>query len=142
MCRSGFEGLYCESLRNPCSDHYCLNGGSCVVGHESHNKSRKNYLYNPTNLISKHKNNRNRAEGVSTYAKCVCESGYEGGRCERVVDWCGRGLCAQGATCVNLANQFKCLCPQAFTGALCDVRMASCKHQAAAQSLFKLILFS
>ena len=140
VCRPAFEGTFCESPIDPCITHRCFNQGHCVITYEFHNSSLASHQDSAHTRVPQ---NQGPEGGVGetrmikrVFARCECEEGFEGSRCERVVDWCGKGLCSQGSTCVNLANQFKCLCPQATTGALCDIPLNSCQQQAITLSRF------
>ncbi|XP_063747003.1 protein crumbs homolog 1 isoform X1 [Eleginops maclovinus] len=55
--------------------------------------------------------------------ECTCESGYAGVDCEEEVDMCENHLCAHGGTCLQGADRYACLCPENYTGSLCNDRI-------------------
>lgn len=46
--------------------------------------------------------------------------GYTGKQCLNEIDECASLPCFQGATCVDRINSFECICPQTFSGRLCE----------------------
>ena len=44
-----------------------------------------------------------------------------------------------GATCLQVANNYRCDCRDGFTGKVCDVRMVSCDVAASLKSKWRLI---
>ncbi|XP_077463009.1 protein crumbs homolog 1 isoform X1 [Stigmatopora argus] len=55
--------------------------------------------------------------------ECSCELGYEGVDCEEEVDICENHLCAHGGTCLHGPDRYACLCPENYTGPLCNERV-------------------
>lgn len=49
---------------------------------------------------------------------CMCR-GYMGPTCELDVNECEKHPCGSGATCINEAGSFRCICPPDLTGASC-----------------------
>ena len=45
-----------------------------------------------------------------------------------------------GATCFQVANNYRCDCREGFTGKVCDVRMVSCDVAASLKSKWNLIV--
>uniref|UniRef100_A0A8C6SPB6 Coagulation factor VII n=1 Tax=Neogobius melanostomus TaxID=47308 RepID=A0A8C6SPB6_9GOBI len=41
----------------------------------------------------------------------------------KIQDRCSSGPCSNGATCVDLGQDFTCLCPEGFSGLRCDLGM-------------------
>ncbi|XP_039611708.1 basement membrane-specific heparan sulfate proteoglycan core protein isoform X4 [Polypterus senegalus] len=49
--------------------------------------------------------------------QCICKEGYEGDRCEIIVDMClAENPCMNGAVCTKK----QCVCPMGFTGQFCE----------------------
>ena len=53
--------------------------------------------------------------------RCSCLPGWEGIDCSENIDECGitNTPCQSGSTCVDLVNDFICICPSDKTGVLC-----------------------
>uniref|UniRef100_A0A672FWX7 Slit homolog 1 protein n=1 Tax=Salarias fasciatus TaxID=181472 RepID=A0A672FWX7_SALFA len=51
---------------------------------------------------------------------CACSFGFHGTFCEVNVDDCEDHGCENGATCVDGAGNYTCLCPPDYTGLLCE----------------------
>uniref|UniRef100_A0A0R3TIK5 Delta-like protein n=1 Tax=Rodentolepis nana TaxID=102285 RepID=A0A0R3TIK5_RODNA len=102
MC-DGVSGKRCEEGFDPCAEHVCLHGGTCVP-------------------IGEHMN----------FAKCVNCSGRRGGlHCEEELNACeyeesqlGHPPCTNGGHCVVSPfneTQFTCLCAPGWRGAHCEI---------------------
>ncbi|KAM9796106.1 protein crumbs homolog 1 isoform 2-T2 [Syngnathus typhle] len=55
--------------------------------------------------------------------QCSCEPGYDGMHCEEEADICEKHLCANGGTCLRGLDRYACLCPENYTGPLCNERV-------------------
>lgn len=42
-------------------------------------------------------------------------------------DACLSQPCTNGSTCITVANQFSCICPEGFTGQKCDIDINECE---------------
>ncbi|KAM7535827.1 hypothetical protein Aperf_G00000094076 [Anoplocephala perfoliata] len=100
-------GERCEEGYDPCEEHICEHGGTCV-----------------------------RTGVHMNFAKCVnCNSGWVGPHCERKLDACelealklGRPPCANGGRCtISPTNDTisTCLCSPGWQGDRCDVSTSS-----------------
>ncbi|XP_022919866.2 protein crumbs isoform X1 [Onthophagus taurus] len=59
---------------------------------------------------------------VNNSYKCICNSGYVGTNCERVLKPCETHACLNGGTCIDNDDKvnFHCECPPKFTGKYCE----------------------
>ena len=54
---------------------------------------------------------------------CLCGVGRY---CETDVDYCSSSPCLNNATCLDLVDSFRCLCPAGLTGARCGTSLDAC----------------
>ncbi|XP_055855772.1 fat-like cadherin-related tumor suppressor homolog isoform X2 [Episyrphus balteatus] len=124
QCHPRFTGPFCKDDLDPCSSSPCLFGGKC------HAEVSGNYSCScPAGMSGKRcefgrfcspnpcKNGGVCEEG-DYMAHCMCR-GYTGATCEIDLDECENQPCGNGATCVNEAGSFRCICPPDLTGASC-----------------------
>ncbi|XP_043101449.1 aggrecan core protein isoform X2 [Puntigrus tetrazona] len=64
-------------------------------------------------------------DGVSI---CHCPPGLHGKECQFEVDVCHSNPCANGATCVEVEESFKCLCLPSYEGVRCEIDVNSCEE--------------
>lgn len=124
ICHARFTGAYCSEDTDPCASSPCLFGGKC------HSESYGNYTCEcPPRMTGKRCDfgrfcspNPCRNGGVCEEGDngplCMCR-GYMGPTCEIDVDECEKQPCGSGATCINEAGSFRCICPPDLTGASC-----------------------
>lgn len=124
VCHSRFSGQYCDNDQDPCASSPCLFGGKCRV------PTLGNYTCEcPPRMTGKRCDfgrfcspNPCRNGGVCEEGDngplCMCR-GYMGPTCEIDVDECENQPCGNGATCINEAGSFRCICPPDLTGASC-----------------------
>ncbi|XP_059608235.1 fat-like cadherin-related tumor suppressor homolog, partial [Phlebotomus argentipes] len=124
LCHARFSGPLCGSDRDPCASSPCLYGGQC----RDHGSG--NYTCNcPPKMTGKRCDfgrfcapNPCRNGGVCEEGDfgplCMCR-GYMGPTCEVDVNECENQPCGSGATCINEAGSFRCICPPYLTGASC-----------------------
>ncbi|XP_029024332.1 protein crumbs homolog 2a [Betta splendens] len=60
---------------------------------------------------------------------CVCDSGWEGERCEADADDCASQPCVHG-NCRDRLAAFECQCRPGYAGALCEEDLDECEHHA------------
>lgn len=116
QCHDRFSGKNCQEDRDPCSSSPCLFGGKC------HDEGYGNYTCEcPARMSGRRCDfgrfclpNPCRHSGVCEEGDdgpiCMCR-GYTGKTCEIDVDECANNPCLNGATCVNEAGSFRCICP-------------------------------
>uniref|UniRef100_G1MWY9 Uncharacterized protein n=1 Tax=Meleagris gallopavo TaxID=9103 RepID=G1MWY9_MELGA len=111
QCPPGFRGASCEIEESPCETKVCQNGGTCQV-----------------------------ANGT---AVCTCQPGYAGGDCETVhgvsnqpslpcvteVNECESSPCLNGGHCVDLVDNYTCVCLEPFVGQRCETGDRSCRNR-------------
>ncbi|XP_038113282.1 fat-like cadherin-related tumor suppressor homolog isoform X3 [Culex quinquefasciatus] len=124
LCHSRFSGLFCKEDLDPCASSPCLYGGKCSK------LSPGNYTCDcPARMSGKRCDygrfctpNPCRNGGVCEEGDdgplCMCR-GYTGTTCEIDIDECEQQPCGNGATCINEAGSFRCVCPPEMTGASC-----------------------
>ncbi|XP_026123716.1 aggrecan core protein isoform X2 [Carassius auratus] len=59
---------------------------------------------------------------------CHCPPGQHGEECQFEVDVCHSNPCANGATCVEVEDTFKCLCLPSYEGDHCEIDVHSCEE--------------
>uniref|UniRef100_A0A183T8G2 Notch n=1 Tax=Schistocephalus solidus TaxID=70667 RepID=A0A183T8G2_SCHSO len=115
-CYDGFQGRYCEKRQDFCAEAekkaggaICLNGGVC--------------------------RNRQVKQEINSFQtepfECICQPGFNGPRCEKVVPVCDSNPCVNKGRCViarttdslsgNPSNKIQCICPDGLGGATCEV---------------------
>ncbi|XP_035863576.1 protein crumbs homolog 1 isoform X1 [Sander lucioperca] len=111
-----------------CEPNPCLNGGECQDLFNNYNCScaagwagRRCNFFTDTCASSPCVHGNCSVNGL-TY-DCTCEFGYAGVDCDEEVDMCENHLCAHGGTCLHGPDRYACLCPENFTGPLCNERV-------------------
>ncbi|KAK2847069.1 hypothetical protein Q5P01_010068 [Channa striata] len=97
-CEDGYAGIFCEEF-DACHRRPCRNNGSCTdirQGDEGRNFT------------------------------CSCTPGYEGERCQLLVDHCLSQPCKNGATCFSSLAGPRCYCPEGYQGATCEQKVDPC----------------
>lgn len=124
VCHARFAGQYCSDDLDPCASTPCLFGGTCHV------ETAGNYSCScPRNMTGKRCdfgrfclpnpcNNSGVCEEGDNGPLCMCR-GYQGPTCQVDVNECLQQPCGNGATCINEAGSFRCICPPEMTGASC-----------------------
>ncbi|XP_055371961.1 fat-like cadherin-related tumor suppressor homolog [Condylostylus longicornis] len=124
QCHPRFSGRFCKDDLDPCASSPCLFGGKCQ------SEGNSNYSCEcPPRMTGKRcefgrfcSPNPCRNGGVCEEGDngplCLCR-GYKGLTCEVDVDECENQPCGNGATCINEAGSFRCICPPDLTGASC-----------------------
>ncbi|XP_034557833.1 protein crumbs homolog 1 [Notolabrus celidotus] len=111
-----------------CESDPCLNGGECQDLFNTYNCScaegwagRRCEFYTNTCASNPCVHGNCSVSGMSY--ECTCEFGYAGVHCDEEVDMCDSHLCAHGGTCLHGPDRYACLCPENYTGPLCNDRI-------------------
>uniref|UniRef100_A0A7N8YIM0 Delta/notch-like EGF repeat containing n=1 Tax=Mastacembelus armatus TaxID=205130 RepID=A0A7N8YIM0_9TELE len=97
-CEDGYTDIFCEEY-DACHHRPCRNNGTCTdikQGDEGRNFT------------------------------CSCPPGYEGERCQLLVDHCLSQPCKHGATCFSTLAGPRCYCPDGYQGATCEQKVDPC----------------
>ena len=57
------------------------------------------------------------------FDRCNCINGFEGKMCETNKNDCNSSFCLNGGTCLDLINDYRCICAPTFTGKDCSTGM-------------------
>ncbi|XP_059483774.1 fat-like cadherin-related tumor suppressor homolog isoform X2 [Neocloeon triangulifer] len=65
-------------------------------------------------------------------AFCQCKEGYDGERCEKIVNECARQPCSSFKVCVPDASPqgYTCQCPEGMAGSTCKIDISKCHNEA------------
>lgn len=135
MCNPGFSGKTCTYSKNRCRPYsaaLCLKGGECIV-----NSYRTNTEVCPKDWDGPLCRNESisllrdlecprvvcKNDGHCFNGRCCCRPGYTGEFCQEEILHCDSSPCKNGATCINLYNDYECTCMAGFTGRSCDVSL-------------------
>ncbi|XP_049582702.1 delta and Notch-like epidermal growth factor-related receptor [Syngnathus scovelli] len=97
-CDDSYTGIFCEEF-DACHHRPCRNNATCTdvrQGGQGHNFT------------------------------CSCQSGYEGERCQSLVNHCLSHPCENGATCSSSLAGPRCFCPEGFQGPTCEQKVDPC----------------
>lgn len=123
-CHGRFSGINCEEDEDVCASNPCLYGGKCKAG------SSGNFTCDcPAKMSGKRCDfgrfclpnpcrNAGLCEEGDDGPLCLCR-GFKGRTCEEDINECDLLPCGSGATCVNEAGSFRCICPPHMSGASC-----------------------
>ncbi|XP_052437472.1 delta and Notch-like epidermal growth factor-related receptor [Carassius gibelio] len=98
QCDDGYSGIFCEEF-DACHLKPCENNGTCA-------------------------DLKQRDEGQNY--SCTCQPGFEGDRCQSLVDHCVSGPCGNGATCSSSLEGPHCYCAEGYQGAMCEQKIDPC----------------
>ncbi|VDH94425.1 Hypothetical predicted protein, partial [Mytilus galloprovincialis] len=119
VCPAGYSGVRCDNDVDECASNPCQNGGtcadkindfscSCVPGYTGKKCQTVVLVLLCTKRPVKQRNEA--SYPVHCYVK---------GKGPRHIDDCFRRPCEHGATCIDLVNDYSCICPSGYTGRNC-----------------------
>ncbi|CAL8351459.1 unnamed protein product [Lota lota] len=97
-CEDGYTGIFCEEF-DACHHRPCRNNATCSDVRQG--DQGRNFT-------------------------CACPAGYEGERCQFLVDHCLSQPCKNGATCFSSQAGPRCYCTEGYQGAMCDQKADPC----------------
>ncbi|GMT31391.1 hypothetical protein PFISCL1PPCAC_22688, partial [Pristionchus fissidentatus] len=131
FCLEGFEGPRCETNTDDCGAHQCAEGAKCIDGVDSYTcqcPEGKGGLYCNQTLACSLPEACLNGYCIDTEggAKCLCDSGWTGDRCDEDIDECLNSICEAGSTCFNRNGSFECVCPEGRSGLRCEYDSSKC----------------
>ncbi|KAJ8035485.1 Neurotrypsin [Holothuria leucospilota] len=60
---------------------------------------------------------------------CLCPTGFNGTRCENVVDPCDSNPCEHNGLCIREQNIYRCICPDGVEGTRCEIDSGPCNSR-------------
>ncbi|POI33432.1 hypothetical protein CIB84_002816 [Bambusicola thoracicus] len=122
ICKTGYEGTYCEVNSDECISHPCQNEGLCVDGVNSYRCSCQHGFTGTlcemeiNECLSRPcKNNGTCVDLINRFI-CNCAPGYYGSLCEIDINECETLPCLNGGSCINRLGGYQCFCSPGFTG--------------------------
>ncbi|KAM9297917.1 protein eyes shut homolog [Morus bassanus] len=132
ICKTGFEGTYCEVNSDECISHPCQNEGLCVDGINHYSCSCQHGFTGTVCEVEINeclsrpcKNNGTCLDLINRFT-CSCAPGYYGSLCEMDVNECETLPCLHGGSCINRLGGYQCFCPPGFTGDRCEINIDEC----------------
>ncbi|XP_052064784.1 neurogenic locus Notch protein-like [Mytilus californianus] len=122
VCFSGYTGVLCSNLINPCSRLPCRNNGTCTEnGYEYKCTCTKGFSgsdCDETPCYNSPCKNGGLCENTDNGRNCICKNGYSGEDCE--ITPCSNGPCENGGSCSIWGNVYHCTCPLGTFGLKCE----------------------
>uniref|UniRef100_A0A8V0X5P9 Protein eyes shut homolog n=1 Tax=Gallus gallus TaxID=9031 RepID=A0A8V0X5P9_CHICK len=132
ICKTGYEGTYCEVNSDECISHPCQNEGLCVDGINSyrcfcqHGFTGTLCEVEINECLSRPcKNNGTCLDLINRFI-CNCAPGYYGSLCEIDINECETLPCLNGGSCINRLGGYQCFCSPGFTGDRCETNTDEC----------------
>ncbi|ELU13051.1 hypothetical protein CAPTEDRAFT_220327 [Capitella teleta] len=126
-CVNGTSGLNCEVIDDVCFSQPCLNGGKCMA-----NSTGPGYLCSCQNKYTGEHceselspcdyspcfNNGVCLDLTNGSHACECQPGWHGQHCNETGS--PDNICLNGGSCVMLYDTCLCICPDGFSGSVCQ----------------------
>ncbi|XP_020610476.1 sushi, von Willebrand factor type A, EGF and pentraxin domain-containing protein 1-like isoform X1 [Orbicella faveolata] len=129
-CVNGFNGTFCENDINECSSSPCLNNGTCVDLVADFQCLCPGKLFGKFCEITNNPceafpclNGGNCKPINAIEFNCTCVVGFTGEICEENVNDCLSTPCPLNSHCVDLINDYKCVCHPSHTGPDCGIAL-------------------
>lgn len=113
-CQPGYTGSYCEEMVDECKSNPCRNGATCKDYQGTYECIVSTLTGTP--LLYLFTWVPHAVSRPLPLSLLQCKPGYQGVNCEYEVDECHSKPCLHGGTCINLINQFTCVCPPGTHG--------------------------
>jgi len=125
LCTSGFTGINCEKVVDPCAGIVC-NHGTCVSDGGVKCQCDAGYTGDDCNTVidpcaGVECNHGTCMSDGNGGAKCQCDAGYTGNDCNTVVDLCDGIDCHHGVCFSDGVSRHDCQCDYEYTGDDCTV---------------------
>jgi len=125
-CNDGSTATYCETPPDPCDGVVCLNGGFCADGTCTCTSGYSGtFCATPPDPCAPDPCGYYGVCEAGTGA-CNCDAGYSGVPCVDINE-CYPNPCNNGATCINLVDDYNCQCQPGWDGKDCDVGIDECE---------------
>uniref|UniRef100_A0A8C8EEF8 Slit homolog 1 protein n=1 Tax=Otus sunia TaxID=257818 RepID=A0A8C8EEF8_9STRI len=129
LCPVGFEGPSCHAASDPCKEHSCENGGSCMPSATNYTclcpaRYTGDFCEQPLDFCSAELSpcqHGSTCISTSQGPRCECAPGYMGSNCSEDFDDCQDHRCQNNARCLDEVNGYSCLCTEGYSGQLCEM---------------------
>lgn len=136
-CTKNYQGRFCQTLIDPCSNDPCENNGTCQIRNRTdYQCSCSSKLYSGRNceIYRSPCSSRPCLNGaicrvVHDSFLCQCPLNYRGRYCEEEVNRCESKFCMNGGTCSQTNGTVQCLCLPGFSGLFCELNVDECFSQ-------------
>ena len=126
FCNDGTTATYCEEPDDPCDGVNCGDYGSCDGGVCTCTSGHSGTLCDIPPDPCDQDPCGDYGDCVAGIGSCNCDPGYSGVPCVDINE-CYPNPCKNGATCINLVNDYNCQCQPGWDGKDCDVDIDECE---------------
>ncbi|XP_033725137.1 neurogenic locus notch homolog protein 1-like [Pecten maximus] len=130
-CLPGWYDMDCSKSIDDCVDNQCQNGASCVDGHMTYRcdcvRGYTGQYCESVRMMCKENNcvtgnTVNCTDIFPSDYSCLCLPGWSGKNCSHDIDECANQPCQNRASCLDLINGYKCVCPTDYFGEMCEYK--------------------
>ncbi|XP_013390741.1 fibropellin-1 [Lingula anatina] len=115
------KGTHRQTRADPCASSPCLHGGFCTTKLEGTFQCTCQKLWTGARCERCLCQNGGRCDySPSEGNVCRCQAGFIGTKCDTEENECDSYPCWNGI-CIDLVNDYKCVCDPGYTGKDCDV---------------------